>query len=255
MQIITLITDFGLDDHYVGLVKGALLSASSSLNIVDITHNIKNFDMVHASFVLKNTYAEFPKDTIHIINVKTFHEKRADFIIFNKEGYYFIGPDNGIFSLVFGDDLGDTYLLDNKEGGVFGLKSVYAQAVAHLLSDKPFHEIGLPVEKLERRISLQPVMSNGQLRGSVIHVDSYGNVVLNIDRKLFNKTCAGRKFSVFFKRTEPITELSNQYSDVPVGELLCLFNSADHLEIALNMDKAAEKYGLKVDDAVIIRLE
>ncbi len=255
MKIVTLITDFGLDDHYAGLIKGAILSQYSSLNIVDITHNVKNFDIVHAAFILKNTYAEFPKGTVHIMNVKTFYGKKSDFIAFEKDGYYFIGPDNGIFSLAFGDGLGTVYQLENGQDGVFKMKDIYANAVAHLAMEKPFHEIGLPAEDVERRISLQPVMSNGQLRGSVIHIDNYGNAILNIHRTLFNETCGGRRFSVFFKRTEPITQLSNQYSDVPVGDLLCLFNSSDHLEIALNMDRASEKYGLKIDDSVIIKLD
>ncbi len=255
MQIVTLITDFGQDDHYAGLIKGALLSEFRDLNIVDITHNIKNFDIVHAAYVLKNTYAEFPEGTIHIMNVKTYHDKKSDFLAFEKNGHYFLGPDNGIFSLAFEEDIQPLYYLSKEEGGVFNMKNIYALAVAHIASGKLFHEIGLPVDTMERRISLQPVMTNGQLRGSVIHVDNYGNVILNIDRKLFNQYCAGRKFAVYFKRTDPITQLCNQYSDVPIGELLCLFNSSDHLEIALNMDRAAEKYGLKIDDSVIIKME
>ncbi len=255
MQIITLITDFGLKDHYVGLIKGGLLSQSSSLNIVDITHNIKNFDIVHAAFVLKNTYLEFPKGTIHIINVKTFHEKPSDFICFERNEHFFIGPDNGIFSLAFEDEVKNIFILENKTLGVFGMKQIFADAVKHIISEKPIHEIGLPAKEIERRISLQPVMSNGQLRGSVIHIDNYGNAILNIDRLLFNQICGGRKFALYFKRNEPITKISKKYSDVPVGELLCLFNSANHLEIALNMDRVTEKYGLKMDDSIVIKLD
>ena len=255
MQIVTLITDFGLDDHYAGLIKGALLSHHASLNIVDITHNVKNFDIVHAAFILKNTYPEFPKGTIHVMNVMTYHERKSNFIAFERNGHFFVGPDNGIFSLAFDEDLKDVYLLENEgEAGVFGFRNVFAKAVAHIATEKPFKELGTITEKIERRISLQPVVSHGQLSGSVIHVDGYGNVILNIDRLLFNQVCGGRKFSLFFKRHEPITEISKHYSDVPVGDLLCLFNSANHLEIALNMDRISEKYSLKVDDTVILKL-
>lgn len=254
MQIVTLITDFGLDDHYAGFIKGTLLSHHAFLNIVDITHNVKNFDIVHAAFILKNTYAGFPKGTIHVMNVMTYHEKKSNFIAFARNDHFFIGPDNGIFSLAFDEDLKDVYLLDGEGEGVFGFKDVFAKAVEHIAKERPFKEIGILTKKIERRISLQPVVSHGQLSGSVIHVDGYGNVILNIDRLLFNQICGGRKFSLFFKRHEPITEISTHYSDVPVGDLLCLFNSANHLEIALNMDRAAEKYGLKVDDTVILKL-
>lgn len=255
MQIVTLITDFGLEDHYAGILKGALLSQNSNLNIIDITHNVKNFDIVHAAFILKNTYAEFPKGTIHLMNVMTFHEKKSKCIVFERNGHFFVGPDNGIFSLAFEDELKDVYVLENGQAGIFAFKDEYAKAVGHIVSGLPISEIGTPTERVERRISLQPVVSNGQLSGSVIHVDGYGNVILNIDRLLFNQVCRGRKFSLFFKRHEPITKISKHYSDVPVGDLLCLFNSANHLEIALNMDRAAEKYSLKIDDTVILKLD
>jgi len=255
MQIVTLITDFGQEDHYAGLLKGALLSEHSMLNIIDITHNVKNFDIVHAAFILKNTYAEFPKGSIHLMNVMSFHEKRSDFIAFEKNEHYFIGPDNGIFSLGFNLEETDTYRLESPGAGPFAFKEIFAKAVAHISHKKEFSEIGEKTTKIVRRISLQPVVSNGQLNGSVIHIDGYGNAILNINRLLFNQICGSRGFSLFFKRNEPITKISDGYSDVPVGELLCLFNSANHLEIALNMDKAAEKYGLKVDDTVIIKLD
>jgi S-adenosylmethionine hydrolase len=255
MQIVTLITDFGLEDHYAGILKGALLSQNSALNIVDITHNVKNFDIVHAAFILKNTYAEFPKGTIHLMNVMTFPEKKSKCIVFEIKGHFFIGPDNGIFSLAFDDEPKDVYILESEEEGIFAFKNVYAKAVVHILSELPMSEIGTPTERMERRISLQPVVSNGQLNGSVIHVDGYGNVILNIDKLLFNQVCRGREFSLFFKRHEPITKISKRYSDVPVGDLLCLFNSANHLEIALNMDRVSEKYSLKIDDTVILKLD
>lgn len=255
MQIVTLITDFGQDDHYAGLLKGALLSHNNLLNIVDITHNVKNFDIVHAAFILKNTYSEFPKGTIHIMNVMSFHSKQSDFIAFEMDGHYFIGPDNGIFSLAFDVERTPVFLLENENTSVFTFRKIFAKAVNHITTESPFEEIGSKTDEIKKRISLQPVVSNGQLSGSVIHVDGYGNVILNIDRLLFNQICGGRSFSLFFKRNEPITKISKCYSDVPVGELLCLFNSANHLEIALNMDRAAEKYSLKVDDTIIIKLD
>jgi len=225
------------------------------LNIVDITHNVKNFDIVHAAFILKNTYSEFPEGTIHIMNVMSFHAKKSDFLAFEMDGHFFIGPDNGIFSLAFDIENTSVYLLENANTSVFTFRKVFGKAVSHISNKQPFEEIGEKTEKIEKRISLQPVVSNGQLSGSVIHVDGYGNVILNIDRLLFNQICGGRKFSLFFKRNEPITKISKCYSDVPVGELLCLFNSANHLEIALNMDRASEKYSLKVDDTIIIKLD
>ncbi len=255
MRIVTLISDFGLKDHYVGLFKGVLLSQYSMLNIVDINHHIHNFDIVHTAFVLKNCYYEFPKGTIHIINVKTFHEGNNHFIAIRRNDHFFIAPNNGILSLAFDEEVNEAYQLDLEEKSIMGIKHSIARAVAHIANEKPFKEIGTLIQDVEKRISLQPVVSHGQLRGNIIHIDNFGNAILNIDRLLFNQVCGGREFSIFFKRTEPIKIISQQYSDVPIGEALCLFNSSNHLEIALNMDNVAEKHGLKLDDAVIIKLE
>jgi S-adenosyl-L-methionine hydrolase (adenosine-forming) len=101
---------------------------------------------------------------------------------------------------------------------------------------------------------LQPVISQNQIRGSVIHIDNYDNVILNITRDLFQKISKNRPFQLYFKRHDPITQLSNYYNDVPIGETLCLFNS-DYLEIAINMGKAAELLGLKIEDTVQINFQ
>ncbi len=252
MQIVTLTTDFGLSDHYAGMIKGALLSKNPSLNITDITHNVKNFDIVHAAFMLRNTYPEFPEGTIHLVSVKNFHEKRSDFIVCRMNGHFFVGPDNGLLSLVFQKEPDAVYRLECPEG-VLGMKSVFANAVAHIAEGKPLEEIGEEKESIEQRISLQPVVALGTIRGAVVHVDNYGNVILNITKEMFSRVADDRSFEIFFKRNHPIREISRSYSDVPVGELLCLFNSAGHMEIAINMDSASEKYGLRREDTVIIQ--
>lgn len=251
MQLVTLTTDFGLDDYYVAMLKGAMLQRQPGLNIIDITHRVKPYDIVQGAFVLKNSFDSFPAGTLHLITVDN-SPGQFSFIAFSYRGHYFIGPDNGIFSLMFGELPSQVYRLEHETGSPFPLKNVLAEAVDHLCSGKPIFEIGLPAGETERRIALQPVISTSQIRGSVIYVDHYENAVVNVPKDLFEKVRNERNFALFFKRHDPITQLSRHYGEVPVGETLCLFNSAGFLEIAINMGKASSLLGLKLDDMVQI---
>ncbi len=252
MPIVTLTTDFGLHDYYVARIKGAMLSQVKDLQIIDITHNIKTFDIVQGAFMLKNAYASFPTGSIHFISINNAPIAGKVFLAMRYDGHYFVGPDNGIFALMFGEISKDIYEIEYPATHLFPISEVFAKVVQHFASEKPFNEIGIPIEKIEERISLQPVIRATQIRGSVIHIDNYENVMLNISRELFERIWNKRQFALYFKRNNPITKLSQHYSDVPVGEILCLFNSADNLEIAINMGTAASLLGLKVNDGIQI---
>ncbi len=250
-RIVTLTTDFGMIDYYAGVVKGAMLCQNPTINFVDISHNIKAFDIVQAAYVLKNAYRSFPKGTIHVLSVNNFHND-ASFLAINYRGYYFIGPDNGLFSLVFEEIPTEIYTLPFHENGKFPLKDIYAKAVNHILSDKPFKEIGKKVLRIEERITLQPVISPSQIKGSVVHIDNYENAIINIPQVLFEQIAQNRRFELYFKRYDPIIEICKNYSDTEIGETLCLFNSVGYLEIAVNLGKAASLHNLKIDDTIQI---
>jgi len=252
MPIVTLTSDFGSSDYYVALIKGAMLCENQNLNIIDITHNINNYDIVQGAFILKNSYSSFPEGTIHILSVNNFYDKKRTFLAVRYDGHYFIGPDNGIFSLLFDSLPNDIYKLDFKNKGTFPLKNLYAKAVGHLTNEMPFNEIGIPVKNVVERITFQPVISPSQIRGAVIHIDNYENVVVNISRQLFEQVWDKRNYEISFRRNDPIFKIYNNYYDVPIGETLCRFNSADYLEIAINMGKASSMLGLKIEDTVQI---
>lgn len=256
MQIVTLTTDFGLQDYYVPALKGAMLTRHRSLNLVDVSHNIKNHDIVQAAFILKNAWHTFPVGTIHVVSVNNFSGEQNRFLAFKHDDHYFVGPDNGIFTLIFPNGLPPQYIAEIPFGGLNfkPVSTVIAEAVGFLASGQPLESLGLEALDTVQRIMLQPVISQNQIRGSVIHIDNYDNVILNITRDLFRKISHNRPFQLYFKRHDPITQLSNYYNDVPIGETLCLFNS-DYLEIAINMGKAAELLGLKIEDTVQINFQ
>lgn len=253
MPIVTLTSDFGWKDYYLPMIKGAILCKHPQTNIVDISHDIPNYDIVQAAFIFKNCWQSFPAGTIHLISVNDYPEDTTKgFVAIAHEKHFFIGPDNGVFSLIFGKKPDAIYQLGIAPDARFPMAEVYANAVGHLASGKPVQEIGFAVKDLVQRITFTPVQGHSQIRGSVIHVDQFENVILNISKEVFEQVGQGRDFSLFFKRHDPITVLSQYYQDVEVGEILCLFNSAHLLEIAVNMGKASSLFGLKVEDNVQI---
>ncbi len=256
MQFITLTTDFGTQDFYVGALKGALLLRMSSLQLVDISHDIPPFDIVRGAFVVANMWREFPAGTIHLIGVNCVYQQDFRFVVARHEGHFFIAPDNGLLSLLFLNlDPTDLRNLAADPTQHFAVKNIFADAVTHLAESKPFEELGEHAAPLLERISIQPVITPTRIRGTVIHVDNFENVVVNIRREIFESAAHERPFSLFFKRNDPITQLSGNYCDVAVGEQLCLFNVAGFLEIAVNMGRAATLFGLKVEDVVEVVFE
>jgi S-adenosylmethionine hydrolase len=256
MQFITITTDFGTQDFYVGALKGALLRSRPSLHLVDVSHDIPPFDIVRASFVIANVWREFPEGTIHLIGVNCVYQPDFRFVVARHEGHFFIAPDNGLLSLLFSHlEPTDLRNLAADPTQHFAVKNIFAEAVAHLAEGKPFEELGEHAAPLLERISIQPVITPTRIRGTVIHVDNFENVVVNIRREIFESAANGRPFSLFFKRNDPITQLSGNYCDVAVGEQLCLFNMAGFLEISVNMGRAATLFGLKVEDVVEVVFE
>lgn len=256
MSILTLTTDFGTRDFYAGALKGAVLRRCPGAQLVDISHDITPFDILQAVFVVQNVWREFPEGSIHLIAVNCVYGPEAHFVAARKEGHYFLAPDNGILTLLFEDLLpSDVRTLPTPPQEHFPVKQIFAEAAAHLVADKPFELLGGYAAPLLQRISIQPVIMPGRIRGTILHLDNFDNVVVNIRRDVFEKVGQNRPFSLYFKRHDPITRLSSNYSDVPVGEQLCLFNIAGYLEIAINMGRAASLFGLKVEDVVEIVFE
>lgn len=256
MQFVTLTTDFGTQDFYVGALKGALLSRFPAARLVDISHDISPFDIVQAAFVVRNVWPEFPEGSIHLVGVHCVYDQGYRFVAARHQGHYFLAPDNGLLTLLFEQkEPADLRLLPADPAEHFAVKKVFAEAVLHLAEGRLFEDLGEHPAPLLQRISIQPVITPTRIRGTVIHVDNFDNVVVNIRREVFEKARNDRAFSLFFKRNDPITQLSENYCDVAVGEQLCLFNTAGYLEIAVNLGRAATLLGLKVEDVVEVAFE
>jgi len=259
MAIITLTSDWGIKDHYAGMVKGAILSKIPGAVVVDISHSVVPYHLNSASFVLKNTFASFPKNTIHIVDITSDATIEMPHVVVDYEGYYFIGTDNGIFSLIFDhapEGIFEIEMMQDTDTFTFSAHDLFIKVAEHIAAGKPLNEIGPKREKLTQRISLNPVTSEDLIKGHAIYIDSYENVFTNITREMFFKVGKGRKFSISFGASRyEVDAISQSYKDVSEGEILALFNSTGHLEIAVGMGNAAGLLGLNLDDSVRVEFK
>lgn len=246
MAIITLTTDMGERDHYVAVVKGAILSQHPEARIVDISHAITPFDNAHAAFVLRHAYPEFPRGTIHIIGVNPETDGGQNpHLVVRHDGQFFIGADNGIFGLLFDgmphEAFELTMMLDDDHLS-FPTKSVFVKAACHLARGGTADVIGRKVVRIREQIGFQPAMDANTIRGKVMHIDHYGNLITNIRQGLFKELGKGRRFVITFGRSkDDINRLHRSYEEVPQGEKLAFFGANGLLQIAVN--KGAEGAG------------
>ena len=252
MPWVSLIADFGWGDPYVGQLKGAMLTQNEQIRFIDMTHDLKAHDIVTAGWLLKNCYKDTPAGTIHVVSVLNNYNNAHSYLAFEHQGHFFVGPNNGVFSLAFEKLPIDIYEVIDESGDGYSVKKILSKIVAHLADQKPLDELGPPVRNLIMRIHLQPVINKYMIRGSVIYIDHYENVVVNITREQFEKARAGRPFNIYLKRNDAINTICTNYQDVAVGETLCLFNSSNFLEIAIHSGTAASMLGLAVDEMVQI---
>ncbi len=255
MAIITLTTDWGFKDHYTGAVKGALLSLMPDVTIVDITHHIPQFDIEPASFVIRNCYYNFPKGTVHIIGINTEASIESPHTAILYDGHYFIGADNGIFSLIFSgkpEKIIELNITQDSDYFTFSTRDVFVKAAVMILQGKKLEEIGFEKQTLNEQLHLSPVIEANTIKGNIIYVDSYENAISNISEKLFREVGKGRKFVITFRSGYEIEAISQAYKDVDPGEKLALFGTSGNLEIAMNMGNASSLLGLKMRDSVRI---
>lgn len=258
MAIITLTTDLGDKDIYQAALKGSILKLLPTVNIVDITNSVAAYNIQQAAFILKNSFHYFPDATVHLIGIDTVFNTETRYLAVKYRNHYFVGADNGIFSLMFDkdpDEMVEINIMQDLKFLHFPLADIFVKAACHLAKGGTLAEIGLPVSDIDKKMNLQPVVEKSLIKGVVIYIDSFQNVITNITKEFFNKVQQNRRFTLSFKRNETISHLSWHYNEVPEGEKLCLFGISDHLEIAINKGNAAGLLGLNLGDSVIIDFE
>jgi len=270
MRIVTLTTDLGLKDHYVASLKGQLLSQNPDIHLIDISHNVEPFNVAQASYFVNNVIKDFPEGTIHFIGVDSIpiiniSSPKLNLypIIMHLKGHYFIGLDNGFFSLLpdfyEADEIVQIHDFSSKQALRYPTKHIYIPAITALLKGEKLKNLGDKLETVRRAFTTQATTEKNLIKGSVIHIDHYGNVIINISESLFKKIGKGEAFTIYFRQSKYFIErIVDNYGEAPVGEKLALFNNSGHLEIAINKGikgsggGASSLLGLKVSDTIRI---
>ncbi len=252
MALVTLTSDLGTRDFYLAALKGAIISHCSTVQLMDVTHAVKQFDIKEAAFTVRNAYKYFPKGSIHLIHVNS-SEGDDKLLVTFADGHYFITFDNGFLSIAFDKTPHETYQVNDEllENNSLLYEDAIAKVIELLEKEYLPKDFGhLTTETVSLRL-LQPICSTGSVRGTIVNIDHFGNATTNINRKMFDEFIGEKQFTVLANVGQS-KSISRKYSDVEEGEMVCLFNAAGYLEVAMNKGKAESLMGLKIDMPVMV---
>ena len=236
--IITLTTDFGLKDAYVGTMKGVILSIFPQARLVDITHEVEPQNILQARFLLRNFISYFPKGTVHLVVVDPGVGSERRPILVESQGQFLVGPDNGVFTDFFPDSAGIFHLNKSeffleKISQTFHGRDIFAPASAHLASGREPEEMGEPITDPVSFPFPKPEKQGNLLLGEVIYIDRFGNLITNLSGEEIPENALIRIVG------KEIPGLSKSYAQHSPGTLLAIIGSSGFLEISLANDNAS----------------
>jgi S-adenosyl-L-methionine hydrolase (adenosine-forming) len=252
-RLISLTTDYGAKDFYLAKLKASIYKECKRAIMIDVVHELPIYDITTAAYNVKNVIDAFDIGDIHLLSVNNQYSTNPRFIAYQKNGQYFIGPDNGIFSLIDEDfHLEPVYQILMDGVSKMDAQSHYIHSVSCLYNGLSLADLGELITEPDTKLPFKPVISAYHMRATVIHIDSYGNVVTNLERTAFEEALQGRKFRLYYNPHDPLDFVSRSYASVGIGEPLCLFNEANQLEIAINMGNASTLLNLKLGETIQI---
>ncbi len=274
MAIITLTTDYGNKDYSVSSLKAKLISNIDNIRIVDISHDISPFNLSEAGYVLEGAFRDFPKGTIHILSVDSELTPENRHIAIMYEGSFFIGADNGVFSLIFRDKKPDQIVeinIHSNYNNNISADELFVKVASHIKRAGPLNVVGTEIKKIKEITNLRPVINKeiNQILGSVIYIDNYGNVVTNITEKLFKEISKTRpfiinarnvKFSKIYKNYSDAIDFSLEKKDREEdGKKIAIFNNLGYLQLSIyrsnpqTVGSASTLFGLNYRDVVSVQ--
>ena len=273
-SVITLTTDFGIKDHYVGSVKGALFNELENVNIVDVSHNISPFNIVEAAYIVENSYKNFPEGSIHIIGVDSEKTIEQSHLVIKLDNHFFICANNGIMSLLASKINPEKIIeinIHNDKVTTFSVIDVFVKIAAHIYRGGSIDLVGNQIFKLKELYNLNPILNekSNEISGNVIYVDNYDNVVTNISKKTFIEFGKSRSFEIN-ARNYIFKEIVSSYGNAirfdikkenrkEIGKKIALFNKSNYLELSIYKSNpetfggAASLFGLNYRDVITIK--
>ena len=273
MSIITLTTDYGNKDYSVSELKAKIYNEITDVRIVDVSHNISPFNLTEAAYIIKSAYRHFPKGSIHIIGIESDLTPENAHIAMKFDDNYFIGADNGIFSMIIDDFKADSMVeinIHKNYNYTITANDVFVKIATHISREGKLEVIGKKIDSIKEIKDIKPVVSNdnNQIIGSVIYIDNYGNVVTNITEKIFNKIAKSRPFTIYARNVK-FDRIYNTYSDAidysiskdkreEDGKKIALFNNLGYLELSIyksnpsTVGSASTLFGLGYRDQISV---
>jgi S-adenosylmethionine hydrolase len=243
-MIITLTTDFGLSDPFVGIMKGVILGIAPDAQLVDITHDVRNYDILEAAFVIETTYRYFPPETVHLVVVDPGVGSTRRSMAAVSNGHTFVAPDNGVLSLVLKPGA-EAYEITNKSlfldsvSQTFHGRDIFAPVAANLARGTPIDSVGRRILNFVKKPLPKPRPQGDKLVGTVLRIDKFGNIITNLRREHL----AG-DFTVRVAGLE-ISRLCATFSDADPGEFFAVEGSTGYIELALNQGSAAQRLNVR----------
>ncbi len=250
MPIIALTTDFGTRDHYVGAIKGVIAGLSHKTNIIDITHDIQPYNIMHGAFVLHSIWPYFPEGTIHLAVVDPGVGSPRRIIMGRYAGQYIIAPDNGLITLLHRKmRIEEMRVVENRcyflprVSSTFQGRDIFAPVAAHLANGVKTHEFGKPTDRVEiLDIPYRSETIGRRIMGRVLYVDRFGNLVTNINRQDLLALGTKEHDAEVLVNDENIGTIRMFFDEVPPGKPLAIVGSTENLEIAVNRGNAADRF-------------
>ncbi len=253
MKIITLLTDFGTKDPYAGVMKGVILSINPDATIVDITHEVDPQDIREGAFIIEEYYRYFPEGTIHLCVVDPTVGSARRPLIVTKDSHFFVGPDNGLFTLLYRGDC-EAYVIENPDfilreiSATFHGRDIFAPAAAHLSTGFHPSAFGRMVHDAARFADIFPVIEGNRLAGEVVRFDRFGNAITNIHIDILERFVQDRPFTVSISGMS-FTSIHKSYYE---NDYTCLIGSSGYLEFGYYMGNLREKKGVVKGKAVTV---
>jgi S-adenosyl-L-methionine hydrolase (adenosine-forming) len=256
---ITLTTDFGTSDHFVGTMKGVILGISPRARFVDITHEIAPQDVNEAAFVIAQAWRYFPKGSIHVVVVDPGVGSARRPILCEAEGQFFIAPDNGVLSMIFDSCRPKVRVLSNeklflkKVSKTFHGRDVFAPAAAHLSKGLAPAKFGKLIQDFSRNFLSKPArLSRHDWSGVVLKTDRFGNLITNFHIDEFPEL---RERSLELRAgLERITRLAGTFAETALGELFAIVGSSGYVEVVVNQGSAAKRLGVGTGSPVELEI-
>ncbi len=266
MSIITLLTDFGTHDAYVGVMKGVILSINPSAVVIDVCHDVDPQDLIGAAYLIASFYRYFPQGTIHIVVVDPGVGGNRSIAAVKLAGHIFLAPDNGVLTLLMDENDIDAiirvenphYFL-NEVSHTFHGRDIFAPVASHLSKGVPINQLGrslFPKDLVRLSISKPYFPEKDELIGSIISIDHFGNCISNIDEnrlKEFIQTDLEKTLEIKVDKTV-IKSLSQSYLNAAPGDPVAVIGSFGFLEIAINCGNASRRLKVSKGDTVALKL-